>query len=314
MRAGNTREVSPWLRQAAAQPRTFYGLIATRALGWDFDFNWDMPRLTATHKELLESLPAARRAMALVSAGQYHLAEDELHRINPGSNAVLREALLAYAHDAGLPSFAMRLAESTPAPDGDLYDAALYPLVPWQPAGGFEVDRALILAIIRQESRFDTAARSGRGATGLMQLMPTTASFVAQDSKYKEKNGRHSLHDPETNMAIGQRYIADLLGQDAVKADLFSLAIAYNAGPGNLRKWKNQLSEMQDDPLLFVESIPVGETRAFVERVLANYWIYSLRMNQKTPSLDAVAAGDYARYVSMDKDLTPRKPFRLASN
>jgi hypothetical protein len=57
-----------------------------------------------------------------------------------------------------------------------------------------------------------------------------------------------------------------------------------------------------EDPLLFVESIPVAQTRAYVERVLANYWIYRLRLGQKTPTLDAVAEGKWARYVSLDQD------------
>jgi soluble lytic murein transglycosylase-like protein len=309
MRAGNTGEVSRWLRLAATQPRTFYGLIATRALGWDFDFNWDMPELTAARRARLEAIPAARRAMALVAAGQNHLAEEELNSINPGSDSSLRKALLAYAHHAGLPPVAMRLAESTGAPDGGLYDAALYPLSPWQPEDGYKIDRALLHAIVRQESRFDPAAQSGSGATGLMQLMPATASFVDGNRHFRGEDGRHMLRDPETNLAIGQRYIADLLEQDVVQTDLFALAIAYNAGPGNLRRWKEKFSDMQGDPLLFVESIPVSETRAFVERVLANYWIYRTRMNQPTPSLAAVASGEYARYVSID-DQPARAPAR----
>lgn len=315
MRSGKTREVSQWLRMAAAHPRTFYGLIATRALGWDFDFNWHMPAPNKAQMATLQEQPAARRAMALVAAGQFDLAEDELRSLNPGKDSDLRQALLAYAHHAKLPGVAMRLAESTTAPGGALYDAALYPLVPWQPEGGYEIDRALIHAIIRQESRFDPDAKNGSGATGLMQLMPATARYVAGDTRLKGKDGAYSLRDPETNLTIGQRYVADLLAQAPIKSDLFALAIAYNAGPGKLRKWQSAYGEMKDDPLLFVESIPVGETRAFVERVLANYWIYRLRMDQATPSLDAVAAGDNARYVSMDKDtIERRKPFRLASN
>jgi soluble lytic murein transglycosylase-like protein len=312
MRSGKTREVSQWLRLAAAHPRTFYGLIATRALGWDFDFNWHMPAPDKAQMALLNTVPAARRAMALVAANQHHLAEDELRSVNPGKDADLRQALLAYAHHARLPAVAMRLAESTAAPGGALYDAALYPLVPWEPNGGFAIDRALIHAFVRQESRFDANAQNNSGATGLMQLMPATARYVAGDTKLKGKDGTYSLRDPETNLTIGQRYIADLLAQKPVADDLFSLAIAYNAGPGNLRKWKERLKDTKDDPLLFVESIPVGETRAFVERVLANYWIYALRMEQDTPSLDAVAAGNEARYVALDKPA--RKAFRIASN
>lgn len=312
MRAGNMAGVNAWLERAATQPRTFYGLIATRALGWSFDFNWSMPQLTAAHLERLKKLPEGRRAMALVAAGQYHLAEEELGQINPAGKAELLEALLAYANRNALPSYAMRLAEAVPNQNGGLYDAALYPMSPWNPNGGYKVDRALIYALIRQESRFNPAAESSSGAAGLMQLMPATASFVAGSRKYIGAEGKHSLKDPQVNLDIGQRYVEKLLDEDPVGAELFSLVIAYNAGPGNLKKWKTELASIQDDPLLFIESIPMGETRNFVERVMSNYWIYRLRMEQPTPSLDAVAEGRWAEYARLD---TPNEAagIRLAS-
>lgn len=297
MRSGKVRDVNHWLKKAAAHPRTFYGLIATRALGWDFDFNWSMPTFTEEHKKQLQKFPAAARAMALVSAGQYHLAEDELRQIDLKKDSVLITPLLAYASSAGLPSFAMRIAEAVPHPDGGLYDAALYPLSPWRPQSGYKVDRALIHALIRQESRFDPMAESRSGATGLMQLMPATASFVSGNRKLKSDKGRHSLKDPQLNLDIGQRYVENLLGQSQIRTELFSLVMAYNAGPGNLRKWKTKYADIEDDPLLFIESIPLGETRSFVERVMANYWIYQLRLGQPTPSLDAVIGGRWAHYV-----------------
>lgn len=307
MRAGNMQEVSVWLRRAAQQPRTFYGLIATRSLGWDFDFNWDMPSLTAAHKDRLQSLPAGRRAIALVAAGQYHLAEQELMQIDARNDKPLREALLAYAGSRELPSFAMKLAESVPHPGGGLYDAALYPLSPWQPKKGYTVDRALIHAIIRQESRFNPWAESRSGATGLMQLMPATASYISGHRLFREAEGRHSLRDPQTNLDIGQRYVENLLHQDQISMDMFSMIMAYNAGPNKMRKWKHELSDTMDDPLLFVESIPLAETRAFVERVMANYWIYRIRLEQPTPSLDNVTGGRWAEYVRIDggKDENP---------
>ncbi len=310
MRAGNVKKVSLWLRRAADHPRTFYGLIATRALGWDFDFNWDMPQYTADHKNSLMKHKAAQRAMLLVRAGQYHLAERELRQLNPKKDSHIKNALLAYANYAGLPSYSMRLAAAVSTPEGGLYDAALYPLSPWKPQNGYKVDRALIYALIRQESRFNPMAENRSGATGLMQLMPATASFISNRRDYRSREGQHSLKDPQLNLDIGQRYVENLLYQDHVSTELFSLVMAYNAGPGNLRKWKKAYSHMQNDPLLFVESIPMGETRAFVERVMANYWIYRLRMGQPTPSLIAVTEGDWARYVQLDglkQAATPKK-------
>lgn len=306
-RAGADGEARAWLERAAERPRTFYGLIATRALDRDFDFNWAMPAYGKAQEKMIAKIPAARRAQALVAAGQFHLAEAELRRIKTGGNEALREALLAYAGHVGLPSYAMQVAQAVAHPGGGLYDAALYPLSPWEPQEGYKIDRALIHALIRQESRFDPAARSRSGATGLMQLMPATASYVAGDHGYKSKEGRHSLTDPQVNIDLGQRYVENLLQSGPVDDDLFALAAAYNAGPGNLAEWKKKYADTAADPLLFIESIPLGETRDFIEKVMANYWIYRLRLDQPAPSLDAVAEGRAPRYVSMDAGLAEKQ-------
>lgn len=290
MRSGNVREVSPWLKRAASHPRTFYGLIATRTLGQDFNFNWNIPAFNEDYRKKLMTTPSGFRAAALIAAGQTKLAEAELLRINPGNDKNLREAMLAYAGHAGLPGLALKLGHAGTDEDGAFYDAALYPTGPWKPRDGYKIDPALIHAIMRQESKFDPEAESRSGAKGLMQLMPATAKFVAT------KKERGQMNDPEMNLELGQRYLEDLLEEKHVKGDLFSLLIAYNAGPGNLAKWKKEFKGM-DDPLLFIESIPLAETRNYVEHVLSNYWIYRLREDLPTPTLDAVASGKRASYA-----------------
>lgn len=305
----NTTNHQKWLLKAASHPRTFYGLIAARSLGKNAlsNFNWSAPDFTAQHAEILKKIKNTNRAMALVESGQHHLAELEFRQIYPGANDTLKEAMLAYALNNGLPSFALRFGNTYKADNGKLYDAALYPVGGWKPKNGYQLDKALIHAFIRQESEFNPTAENPSGATGLMQLMPRTATYVAGDQNFNGKLGRYLLKDPKENLEIGQKYIQHLINQSAVSRDLFSLAIAYNAGPGNLRKWKKRYSDIKD-PLLFVELIPVSETRSFVERVMRNLWIYRQRMNQPTPSLDNVASGHWARYVQLDSDL----PFDVA--
>lgn len=316
MRAGNMKEVSHWLKEAASHPRTFYGLVATRALGLDFDFDWSMPEFTAEHRDALMDTPAGARAMALVEAGQNHLAEAELLQINPKDNELLQEAMVAYTQAAHLPSLSLRLANNFKRPDGGMYDAALYPLLPWEPKGGYTVDRALIHAIARQESRFDTAAKSTSGALGLMQVMPSTAGYIMETPHFKENAGKYHLTDPQVNLEIGQKYVDYLLDHGGVNKDLLSLAVAYNAGPGNLRKWQRELAD--GDPLLFIEIIPMAETRNYVERVIANYWIYAMRLGQDQPTLDMVVEGKQASYIPQDGPHETRlaqmvRPFRIAA-
>lgn len=299
MRNGSFEQVGKWLKLAAQHQRTFYGLIAIRALGYHNVFKWNMPAYTPdVHRQLIK-YKNARRAFALVQAGQVHLAEEELKYIRPEGQRGLKEALLAYAHNAGLPAYQMRLGSKYERPEGGFYDTALYPLAPWQKSlKGELVDEAVINAFIRQESKFRSGAENPSGATGLMQVMPATANYVMRSKRFSG-SGRARLKDPITNMQIGERYIRSLLRHPAVDGDLFSLAIAYNAGPGNLRRWKSERNEI-NDPLLFIETIPVAETRAFVERVMSNIWIYRQRLRQATPTLDAVTSGQWPIYVAMD--------------
>ena len=289
MRMGNVKAVSIWLKRGMRQPRTFYGLISTRALGRNFDFNWKVQPFTKDYMDVLSHMPAGNRAMALVVAQQPHLAEAELIRIQPKSDEEYK-GLLAYAGYANLPGLALRLATAASAAKGDFYDAALYPTGPWKFEQDYRIDPALVHAIMRQESRFDPRAKSPSGARGLMQLMPATAKSVAGSAEAK-------LDHPETNLELGRKYLEDLLDSSTVEGDLLYLLIAYNAGPGNLSKWKKRWGHIKD-PLMFIELIPSSETRAYVERVLSNYWIYRLREGADTPTLDSLAAGRAALYAS----------------
>jgi soluble lytic murein transglycosylase-like protein len=161
------------------------------------------------------------------------------------------------------------------------------------------VDRALIYAFVRQESAFDPRAKSPDGARGLMQLMPRTASSLDKRRKYSGRQ-RDLLYDPALNLALGQRYLGRLLGSRRVAGDLFRLSVAYNAGPGNLGKWQRKMRH-GDDPLLFIESLPSLESRLFVERVMANLWIYRQRLRQPTPTLAALASDRWPTYEALDR-------------
>lgn len=287
-------QVSKWLNIAAQYDRTFYSVLAIKALGKNVQFNWKQPELETKHIGLIAQHEAGRRALLLAQVNQPHRASSELIRLHPGDNDSLKTALVAFASQAELPSFEMRFAHLFKANHDQFYDASLYPLGSWTPKGGYKVDKALIHAIVRQESRFDQHAENDySGAAGLMQILPSTANHVMRSKEFSGR-GRHRLKDPVTNTTIGQKYILELLNRKEVDFDIINLAIAYNAGPGNLRKWKRKLSDIEDS-LLFIEMIPYKETRAYVERVLSNYWIYQMRLGEDTPTLDAIASGRRAK-------------------
>ena len=288
-RAGLYKDVSGLLTKAVRNQRTFYGLIATKALGYGFDFNWTMPQMSPKTLNILQQYPASARAVALAQIGQLRLAEAELHSLNVKKNDQLAEATIALANHYNLAGFAMRFSLATPNPAGGYYDAGLFPVSSWTKTISKTADTPLLNAFIRQESRFNINARNATGATGLMQIMPNTAAFITDNNQYKTSEGQKLLSNPATNIKIGQDYLDHLLDLKVVNNDLFHLAVAYNAGPGKLGRWKRELKVT--DPLLFIELIPSSETRAFVERVATNYWIYQMQMSIDTPTLDAVAAG-----------------------
>jgi soluble lytic murein transglycosylase-like protein len=287
------------LARAAEQGRTFYGLIAARQLGIEDRFNWGLPTLTGEAVGKLSRYDGVRRAMALVEIGQQGRAEAELALVQAKIDPAMRKPLLALARRLDLAAAQLRIAGHVMG-EGDVYDAALYPIPNWRPTGGFTVDRAFIYALMRQESRFDPGAKNGHsGAQGLMQIMPDTARAMSVSMKSER------LSDPATNLSVAQRYIEELVDAQGNSRNLFLVAASYNAGPGNLSRWREAMKDI-DDPLLFVESLPAGQTRAFVARVAANYWIYRMRLGQPVPSLDAAAAGKWPLFMAPEDDVKVR--------
>ncbi|MCM0019097.1 MAG: lytic transglycosylase domain-containing protein, partial [Tagaea sp.] len=286
-----------WLAQAAEAPRTFYGLLAARALGIDPGLNWNPPPLTAADIERLKRHPAAARAFALLQVDQDRRAEAEMRRVLGQGGAQHAHAALAVAMRANMPGLAMRLAREINDLDGRRFDGANYPIPHWRPDGGFDVDPALVFAFMRVESAFNPRAISPAGARGLMQLMPATAGTMNGASLRGQLD---RLFEPSFNITLGQRYIRALLEDPLVSGELTRLAAAYNGGPGNLSKWKrlqDQRGETREDALLFIESLPAAETRQFITRLLYSYWMYSERLGQSTTSLDQLAQGEWPIYA-----------------
>ena len=213
----------------------------------------------------------------------------------------VQDDLLAFSVTLNLPSIQIRLGRAggtgNPAPT-----STRYPLPDWQPAGGFKVDRALIFAMVRKESDFRSRAKSHAGAGGLMQVMPATARYITKKGSLLRRN-RHRLYEPEFNMALGQQYITYLLDSDYVEGNLFMALAAYNGGPGSLMNWREEVSYHQD-PFLFIESIGFYETRNYIERVMANLWLYRMRLGQDTPSLNALASGAWPTLEHLDTPQT----------
>ncbi|MEX1147906.1 MAG: lytic transglycosylase domain-containing protein [Sphingomonadales bacterium] len=294
----NPERVNELLELAAQHPKTFYGMIAARQLGHDILFTWDHPPLDRGDFEDLVERPGVGRALALTQIGRDDWADMEMRYVWLRSPNEWHGPLLGLAARMNLPSTQLRGARTPHMQSVTLTDSVLYPVPSWEPTGGFSLDRALIFAFMRQESAFNANATSHAGARGLMQLMPRTASYISRDRTLQSAQ-RTRLYEPGLNMQLGQRYLDYLLNEKEYGGNLFFTASAYNGGPGNLSRWRRQ-NHFRDDPLMFVESIPLRETRLYVERVISNLWIYRMRMDQPTPSLDDVARGHWPIYRPQD--------------
>jgi len=133
----------------------------------------------------------------------------------------------------------------------------------------FDVDPYLVFAIIRAESKFQTAAKSPVGARGLMQIMPETARWIATQMKL-EGFQDEDLHDPAINIRLGCWYLKSLNYE--FKGSIPLEVAAYNAGRGNVKQWLQD--GKWDGNQRNMEGIPFPETRQYVKNVLKNYEAY----------------------------------------
>ncbi|MEW6762669.1 MAG: transglycosylase SLT domain-containing protein [Pseudomonadota bacterium] len=163
-------------------------------------------------------------------------------------------------------------AQRFPAPHLDV----LHPT-----AQGLGLDKAWVYGLIRQESRFVLDARSGVGASGLMQVMPATGKWVA--AKIGMDNFVHGmLTDLRTNITLGANYMNMVL--ENFDGDEILATAAYNAGPGRARAWRGLLDQPMEGAV-FIESIPFSETRNYVRNVLANATNYAAVFENKPQSI-----------------------------
>ena len=141
------------------------------------------------------------------------------------------------------------------------------------------LDEAWVYGLIRQESRFISYAKSGVGASGLMQVMPATAKWIAR--RIGITSYSHTMiNELDTNIQFGThylRYTLDLMGGQPVMA-----TAAYNAGPSRARRWADA------QPLegaIYAETIPFSETRNYVQKVMSNAYYYSHQVGAKLQTL-----------------------------
>jgi soluble lytic murein transglycosylase len=267
----------------------FYEMLALEALGRPITLPLAPSPLTATEMAEAERNPGLQRALRAIALGLRSEGVREWHYTialaQPGG--LSDRALLAAAQLACQREIWDRCINTSERTRHVIDVAQRYPLplrelvLPRSQAIG--LDPAYVYGLIRQESRFVVQARSGAGASGLMQVMPGTARWTADkigmlDFKPSQINER------STNVTIGTAYLKLVL--DDFDGSMAMASAAYNAGPGRPRNWRAPGGSGPTlEGAIWAETIPFGETRDYVKKVLANTTLYAAILHESQQSL-----------------------------
>ncbi|WP_443971505.1 transglycosylase SLT domain-containing protein [Sphingobium sp. CR28] len=304
-------KINALLQAAGRYGETFYGMLARETLGIGPDPALRREPLTTADLSEVGSRPNARNAIILSALGQSAQADEVLRREAELAGTTHYAALVHLASALSLPTTQLWLAQRSPS--GAAAKAyGRYPSPDWTPSNGWQVEKALVYAHTLQESRFRANAVSMAGARGVMQVRPGTAAELAAANGLAYSPDQ--LDDPAMNLALGQLYLKKLAGMSATGGLLPKVIAAYNAGPTPIDRWNVAVRD-EGDPLLFIESVPYYETRAYLNAVLRNYWIYQIDAQGQSPALSAMAQGMWTRFPDGSKDVAVRmkKPTQLAS-
>lgn len=272
-------------KQAALFPTSYYGQLASEQLGPDQ--GWLLPPdpvPTDEDKARFAKNEIAQAIDLMVMAGTPALARPFLMRLLENADTPGMKALaVGKAEMLGRIDLTVSMARRADRAGISLFEAG-WPVPPYAvPEIGPE--KALILALIRQESGFHVEAISSVGARGLMQLMPATAKKLAQNMKIKYNPGSLTS-DPAYNIRMGTTYLAGLL--DDFKGSYIMALAGYNAGPHRVTKWVREYGDPREadvDAVDWVEMIPFSETRGYVQRVMESVQIYRKRLGSQSSTV-----------------------------
>ncbi len=293
---GRTSDADAQFGKIAGQPN-FYGNLADEELGRTVLPPPKAASVTSEEQRAARDNPGIRRALAFF---RNDMRTEAVREWNWALRGMDDRQLLAAA-DLARRNQIWDRAINTADRTKNEHDYTLRFLAPYsetvRPAAQNQsLDDAWVYGLMRQESRFITNAKSNVGASGLMQLMPATAKWVAKKIGLRDfSHGR--VNDTETNVLLGTSYMR-LVMENLDNHPVLASA-AYNAGPGRAKKWR------ADRPLegaIYAETIPFSETRDYVKKVMSNAVYYSALFNGKPDSLKSRLGTVGARTADAPKD------------
>jgi len=279
-------------RDAARFDTSYYGQLGRLKLGEPAHLAIaPIPQPTAEERARFFDREPVRAARLLGEIGEAGFAGVFLTALAYNLDGAAEIALAGeLARGLDMPHVALRIGKIAVARDRPLPGLAfLTGAVPPLPPRNAAVEPALLHAIARQESGFNTAAISPAGARGLMQLMPATAKQTAREAGLAYSPARLN-DDPAYNVTMGAALLRQLIA--TFDGSYIMTLAAYNAGPRRVGQWVGTFGDPRDkdvDPIDWIERIPFSETRNYVQRVLENLQVYRARLNGDTHPIELVA-------------------------
>lgn len=277
------------LYNRVAASRSFYGFLSADKLGYEYRLVDKPMVISPALQAQVEQAPGIQRARELYILGDIYGASREWFHT---TRRMQTEEIVAAGRLADRWGWHRQGIQAMI--DAEYWDdlQVRFPLAYQEhvtnAAKATSVNPLFLFAIARQESAFSPDARSSAGALGLMQLMPSTALHTAKSAGIPYKS-KQDLLKPEKNIALGSRYLNQLLNQ--FNGNRILAAAAYNAGPTRVRQWLSK-----DDAKLpydvWIETIPFHETRGYVQNVLSFSVIYGYRTGEKQPFITPLEANN----------------------
>ncbi|MCM8556827.1 lytic transglycosylase domain-containing protein [Sphingomicrobium sediminis] len=289
-KCGRPQIVAERLRAAATDAETFYGQLARARIGAPRQLPARVAEPDRRMRSVVDTLPNVQRARLLAESGERARAEELLrHQARVGS-PTQHQALIEISKELGLGGLQYFLA--TNGPSGVRTNAeARYPHPAWEPDNGWRIDPFMAFSHIIQESDFRERVVSPADAVGLMQVRPGTARDTARSRG--QSVTVEQLKRPETNIDHGQAFIEQMQRNSATRGELLRVIASYNAGPVPVARWA---TIPDDDPLLWMESLPYWETRFYIPAVLRNYFVYHAEAGTTPQALTDLIQGRTPRY------------------
>ncbi len=277
---GHPEQAEDWYKKSAEWPHVFYGQLSLKKLNKDLDISlMNTPEKETPTPQEAELIQALKQ---LTPFGFNPQREALLLHLARTSSPNLAPTLVELTHETGMPQLAVFIAKIV-GKNASILTYRAYPTLKFSEEilDLPHLSKALLHSVIRQESNFNCQSVSNKGAQGFMQLMFATAKELAKKLKLPLQK-KHYVQKPEVNLVLGSHNLSQILRE--FDGNIVLALASYNAGKSRALEWIKTFGDPRHktiDVIDWIESIPFGETRGYIQRILESIPIYEARLKNK---------------------------------